>query len=58
MKKEYKNRTEEYLNERWNIFNDFEKREADKIVYETALKTIEFMGFSWTRDTEGRHIIY
>ena len=58
MKKEYKARTEEYLNERWSIFNDFEKREPDKIVYETALKTIEFLGMSWKRDTAGKHIIY
>lgn len=57
MNSKYKIMTEEYLDERWDIYTGCDKREPDKIAYETALKTIELMGFNWTRK-EGKHKIY
>ena len=54
MNSKYKIVTEEYLDERWDIYIGCDKREPDKIAYETALKTIELMGFNWTRK-EGKH---
>ena len=57
MNNKYKAMTEEYLDERWDIYIGFDKREPDKIAYEASLKTIELMGFNWKRDIEGKHTI-
>lgn len=50
-------RTAEWLDERFYIAQD-SKRQADKVYYEGALKAIEFIGFTWDRDINGKHKIY
>lgn len=49
---------EEWLDDRWNIYQCFEKRAIDQAYYEGALKAIELLGFDWKRDKDGEHKIY
>lgn len=50
--------TEEWLDERWRIlWMDNPPRQADLSYYEGAIKAVEFLGYSWKRDKDGKHII-
>ena len=50
--------TEEWLDERWSIAH-FENppRQPDLNYYEGAIKAVEFLGYSWKRDENGKHTI-
>lgn len=52
-----KQQTEEWLNERWMIINMNEARPADVSYYNGALKALEFAGYSWKRDVNGKHTL-
>lgn len=54
MKKEMKNKIEEYLNERYVIMTDF-NNPPDKVHYEGVLKGLEMSGIIWVRDKNGKH---
>ena len=41
-------RTEEWLDERYDIFNMY---------YRGAVKAVEFMGYEWRRHENGKHTI-
>lgn len=61
-KKEYENLTEEFLNEKYDILTNMEHTEIQgviqKVVYETAIKTVERLGYSWKRNENGEHKIF
>ena len=50
--------TEEWLDERWSIAHfDNPPRQVDLSYYEGAIKAVEFLGYSWERDKDGKHTI-
>lgn len=51
-------RTEEFLDERWIIANMDEARSQDMSYYNGALKALEFAGYDWQRDVDGKHRVY
>lgn len=54
-KKEIVEQTEEWLDERWSIVEMTNNRPQDVAYYEGAIKAIEFLGYSWRRDENGKH---
>ena len=56
-RKETKQRTEEGLNERWIIANMEDARPQDISYYMGALKALEFVGYEWKRDEDGKHTL-
>ena len=50
--------TEEWLNERWMIANMKYVSQQNMSYYEGALKALEFAGYDWKRDAEGKHTLY
>ena len=50
--------TEEWLDERWSIAH-FKNppRQPDLNYYKGAIKAVEFLGYSWKRDENGKHTI-
>jgi hypothetical protein len=55
---EIKKQTEEWLDERWMIANMEDVRPQDMSYYAGALKALEFAGYEWQRDAEGKHTLY
>lgn len=55
---EIKKQTEELLDERWMIANMEEARPQDMSYYAGAVKALEFAGYEWQRDAEGKHTLY
>lgn len=55
---EIKRSTEEWLNERWMIANMKDTRPQDMSYYNGALKALEFVGYEWKRDSNGKHTLY
>lgn len=55
---EIKKQTEEWLDERWVIVNMEDARPQDVSYYNGALKAIEFVGYEWKRDKDGKHTLY
>lgn len=49
-------RTEEWLDERYSILN-MANRNEDLQYYRGAVKAVEFMGYEWRRDKNGKHTI-
>ena len=49
-------RTEEWLDERYSIW-EMTHRNEDTQYYSGALKAVEFMGYEWRRDKNGKHTI-
>ena len=56
--KEIKQQTEEWLNERWMIANMKDARPQDMSYYNGALKALEFAGYEWKRDADGKHTLF
>lgn len=56
--KEIKEQTAEWLNERWMIANMEDARPQDMSYYNGALKALEFVGYEWKRDEDGKHTLY
>lgn len=57
--KEIIKQTEEWLDERWIIRNiENPPRQADVSYYDGAVKTVEFLGFDWKRDKNGKHRLF
>ena len=56
--REIKKQTEDWLNERWVIANMEDARPPDVSYYTGALKAIEFVGYEWKRDKDGKHTLY
>lgn len=56
--REIKKQTEEWLDERWMIANMEEARPQDMSYYAGAVKALEFAGYEWQRDAEGKHTLY
>lgn len=50
-----KQQTEEWLDERWMIANMKDARLQDMSYYNGALKALEFAGYEWKRDVDGKH---
>lgn len=50
--------TEEWLDERWMIANMEDARPQDRSYYQGALKAVEFLGYYWQRDENGKHTLY
>lgn len=55
---EIKKQTKEWLDERWMIANMEEARPQDMSYYAGAVKALEFAGYEWQRDAEGKHTLY
>ena len=55
---EIKKQTEEWLDERWMIANMEEARPQDMSYYAGAVKALEFAGYEWQRDAEGKYTLY
>ena len=55
---EIKKQTEEWLDERWMIANMEDARPQDMSYYAGAVKALEFAGYEWQRDAEGKHTLY
>lgn len=53
-----KQQTEEWLDERWMIANMKDARPQDMSYYMGALKTLEFAGYEWKRDADGKHTLF
>ena len=51
-------RTEEWLDERWLIATMDDARTQDVSFYNGATQAIQWLGFNWERNEEGKHIIY
>lgn len=49
-------RTEEWLDERYSIW-EMTNRHEDLLYYKAILKTVEFLGYEWKRDENGKHTI-
>lgn len=49
---------EEWLNERWLIANMEAAKPQDMTYYAGAIKALEFAGYDWQRNTEGKHTLY
>lgn len=56
--KQMKKQTEEWLDERWMIANMEDVSPQNMSYYNGALKALEFAGYDWERDSEGKHILY
>lgn len=56
--KQIKQQTEEWLDERWMIANMEDVSQQNMSYYEGALKALEFAGYEWKRDSEGKHTLY
>ena len=56
--KEIKQQTEEWLDERWMIANMKDTRPQDMSYYMGALKALEFVGYEWKRNTDGKHTLF
>ena len=56
--KEIKQQTEEWLDERWFIANMKDARPQDMSYYMGALKALEFTGYEWKRDADGKHTLF
>jgi hypothetical protein len=54
--KERRKQTEEWLDERWNIFQ-MENRSEDLIFYNGAMKACDFLGYGCYRDENGKHTL-
>lgn len=55
---EIKKQMEEWLDERWMIAHMEEARPQDMSYYAGAVKALEFAGYEWQRDVEGKHTLY
>ena len=55
---EIKKQTEEWLDERWMIAHMDDARPQDMSYYNGACKALEFAGYEWQRDAEGKHTLY
>lgn len=53
-----KQQTEEWLDERWMIANMKDTRPQDMSYYMGALKALEFIGYEWKRDADGKHTLF
>lgn len=53
-----KQQTEEWLDERWMIANMKDARPQDMSYYNGALKALEFAGYEWKRDADGKHTLF
>ena len=53
-----KRQTEEWLDERWMIANMKDARPQDMSYYNGALKALEFVGYEWKRDADGKHTLF
>ena len=56
--KEIKKQLEEWLDSRWIIANMEDSRYQDMSYYNGALKALEFEGYEWKRDVDGKHTLY
>lgn len=56
--KQMKKQTEEWLDERWMIANMENVSQQNMSYYEGALKALEFAGYEWKRDSDGKHTLY
>jgi hypothetical protein len=56
--KEIKQQTEEWLDERWMIANMKDTRPQDMSYYMGALKALEFVGYEWKCDADGKHTLF
>lgn len=55
--KEIIKQTEEWLDERWIIAHMDAARPQDMTYYDGAIKAVEFLGYEWQRDEEGKHTL-
>ena len=55
---EIKKQTEKWLDERWIIAHMADARPQDMTYYAGAVKALEFAGYDWQRDAEGKHTLY
>ena len=55
--KEIIKQTEEWLDERWIIAHMDAARPQDMTYYDGAIKAVEFLGYEWRRDEEGKHTL-
>lgn len=53
-----KKQTEEWLDERFMICDMNGGGQADVVYYNGAIKAVEMLGWSWTRDSSGKHKIF
>lgn len=52
-------RTEEWLDERYNILKAIKEASlANQYYYQGALQAIEFLGYEWSRNENGKHKLY
>ncbi len=49
---------EEWLDERWWFANNKDARPQDMSYYNGAVKALEFAGYEWKRDENGKHTLY
>lgn len=56
LQKEIK-RTEEWLDERYSIYK-MANRNEDLLYYQGALKAVEFLGYEWERNEDGKHTLF
>lgn len=56
-KKEIIKQTEEFLDERYMISQMEDSRPQDVSYYNGAIKALEFLGFSWKRNENGKHAV-
>ena len=56
--REIKKQTEEWLDECWMIAHMEDARPQDMSYYAGAVKALEFAGYEWQRDAEGKHTLY
>jgi hypothetical protein len=56
-KSEIKEQTEAFLNERYMFTQRDDARPQELSYYNGALKAVEFLGFEWKRDENGKHTL-
>lgn len=56
-KKEIIKQTEEFLDERYMISQMEDSRPQDVSYYNGAIKALEFLGYSWKRNENGKHAV-
>lgn len=56
--KTIRQQTEKWLDERWMIANMKDARPQDMCYYMGALKALEFVGYEWKRDNDGKHTLF
>lgn len=56
--KQIKQQTEEWLDERQLIANMKNSRPQDVSYYMGGLKALEFAGYNWERDSNGKYTLY